>query len=303
MLLFTVGLVSCTDEDNDTLTGSENVGGLIDVNSPLVAYVVGNGNTFEYPASFDVFQGAVQTTQVEVYKVFTNVAGVSSNEVLFKTIDVPAAPQVQTINFAATYNELIAGLTIGGNPLPASDSSLNIGDYWTLKYVAKTSSGASHANVGTTKISVGTRFAGTYKVISGSYWRIGVPNTSVLATWIGSLRTIESVNATTYKFLNYAGPFGAVTNTHYFTIDGSDVVRTPVMYNGAAQLLNGYGVINCEETPSLITNACSVAGPQNTVVRDNVAGKDLIYRTYGYNTTSGAVGPREIYEVLEKVVD
>lgn len=298
-LLVLVGLFSCEEEDTDKLTGGAATGGLITVNSGLISYVVGNGNTFEYPASFTVFQGAVKTTQVAIYKSFTSATLGTSNEVLLKTVDVPLTPQSQTINFTVTYDELIAGLTVGGNPLPASDADLNIGDSWTLKYVATTSNGDTHMNGSTTKVSVGTRFAGTYRVIQGEYWRIGVYRPDV--TWVGQTRVIESVNATTYKFLNYAGPFGAVTNTHYFTIDGSDVVRTPVMYNGAAQLLNGFGVINCEETPGDIPNACGWAGPQNTVVRDDVTGKDLIYRTYGYYTTGS--GPREIYEVLEKIVD
>lgn len=298
-LLALAGLFSCEKDETDLLTGDAKTGGLVTVNNSLIGYVVGNGLDFEYNASFTVFQGEVKTTQVGIYKVFTNVDGDSSNEVLLATIDVPTSPQSQTIDFSVTYNQLIAGLTINGAALPASDGALNIGDYWSLKYVSKTSAGDTHTNVATTKVSVGTRFAGTYRVIQGEYWRIGAYRPDV--AWAGETRVIESVNATTYRFLEYAGPFPAVTNTHYFTIDASDVVRTPVTYNGTAQLLNGFRVINCEETPGEITNACGWAGPQNTVVRDNVNGKDKIYRTYGYFTTGS--GAREIYEVLEKIVE
>lgn len=289
---------SC-DKENDDLTGDAETGGLLTINSPLVAYVVGNGNTFGYESTFNVFQGEIKTVEVNVYKSFTNVAGDTSNEAFLKTINVPVSPQSQNINVVVNYNELISGLTINGAALPASDGLLNIGDFWTLRYASTTSDGKVHMNSKTTKVAVGTRFAGVYKVVENQYWRIGVYRPDVV--WLGQTRIIESVNATTYRFLENAGPFFAVTNTHYFTIDGSDVVRTPVNYNGAAQLLNGFGVINCQETPGDIVNACGWAGLQNTVVRDNVLGKDRIYRTYGYFTTGS--GPREIYEVLEKVVD
>jgi hypothetical protein len=298
-LIAVFGLFSCEDDNNDELTGDATEGGLLDVRSNLVAYVVGNGNTFDYTATVNLFQGDVKTTKIDVYKSFTNVDGDTSNEAFLKSIDVPLSPQSQDININVNYNELISGLTLNGSPLPASDGGLNIGDFWTLKYVCTTVEGNAHVNRATTKVSVGTRFAGNYRVIQGEYWRIGVYRPDV--AWVGQTRTIESVNATTYRFLNWVGPFEATTNTHYFTIDGSDVVRTPVIYDGAAQLLNGFGVINCEETPTDITNACGWAGPQNTVVRDDVTGKDLIYRTYGYYTTGS--GPREIYEVLEKIVD
>uniref|UniRef100_UPI0030CA20B7 hypothetical protein n=1 Tax=uncultured Flavobacterium sp. TaxID=165435 RepID=UPI0030CA20B7 len=80
-----------------------------------------------------------------------------------------------------------------------------------------------------------------------------------------------------------------------------DHVQVPVLYNGTAQLINGYGATNCDETPGSLPNACSWATPNNTIVRDNVDGKDKIYMTYGYFTTGS--GPREFYEVLEKIVD
>lgn len=298
-LLALVGLFSC-DEDNDELTGGAQTGGLLTINNQNVGYVVGNGLDTDYEASFSVMQGAVKTTHVDVYKVFSSATLGTSNEILFKSFDVPATPQFQEFSYTFTFNELIAGLTVNGAALPTDDALLNIGDAWTLKYVSTTSDGSIHENAKVTKVSVGTRFAGTYKVIQGVYWRIGVNQNS---DWNDGIRIIESVDATTYRFVEYAGPFAAVTNTHYFTVDALDVVRTPTTYDGAVQLINGFPLINCDETPALMTNACGFAGPQNTIVRDDIAGKDIIYRSYGYNTTSGAVGPREFYEVLEKVVD
>ncbi|RTY93095.1 hypothetical protein EKM01_03065 [Flavobacterium sp. RSP46] len=279
------------------LTGGAETGGLITVNSGLVGYVVGNGNDFKYPVKVTVFQGDVTTTKIEIYKSFTNVAGVKSNEILFRTIDLPTTPKNQTIDFTVTYNELKTGLTVGGQPLPTDDSLLKIGDAWTLRYVTTTSESNVHNNSKSTKVAVGTRFAGTYKVIDSNYWRLGVSN----GGWNGGIRVIESVDATTYRFVDYAGPFQAATNTHYFTIDASNVVKTPQTYKGAVQLLNGWPLINCTSNPIDMKLSCGYSGPQNTVTKDDVNSKDRIYRTYGYYT--GGSGPREFYEALERVVN
>lgn len=154
---------------------------------------------------------------------------------------------------------------------------------------------------------------GIYKVIQSEYWRINIPRPDIV--WTGQTRVIEFVsstaNETTYRFKEYAGPFGVVGSgvdlTHYFTIDALGVVKTPVNYNGVLQtLLGGSPLTNCDETPMDMINACSYSGPQNIIVKDDVNCKDKIYRTYGYLTSTGTpttVGPREFYEVLERIID
>ncbi len=298
IMLVALGVASCSKEEQDVLTGSETTGGLIDVKSNLVSYVVGNGNDFEYSAEISAFQGDVSIESVDIYKVFYGADG-TSNKALLKNVTFPNTAQVENLTFTATYNELIAGLTVNGQPLPSNDSELEIGDFWELSYVSKTSAGNEVSNLKKTKISVGTRFAGQYNVIQCEYWRIGVPRPDVTGPFLGTVVTIESIDATTYKKLEYAGPFSG--NEFYFTINDSDDVLVPSTYNGEIQLLNGFGAINCTENPGDMTNACSVAGPQNTVTRDDVNGKDRIYMTYGYFTTGS--GSREFYEVLEKVVE
>lgn len=296
-LIAIAGIVSCNEEESDKLTGGATTGGLVEVSSKLVGYVVGNGNDFKYSATITPLQEDGNTTStIEVYKSFTNIAGKTSNEILLKTIDVPTDGKPLTFKFS--YTELIKDLVVDGIPISSNDILLNIGDAWTLKYVSKTSQGKSNLNSAITKVAVGTRFAGKYKVIESTYWRINVLRSE---NWVGEERIIESVDATTYKFLNFAGPFENVTNTHYFTINGAGVVKTPVAYKGVGQLLNGFPVINCDETPANMPNACGVAGPKDVVVKDDVTGKDRIYRSYGY--LNAASGSREFYEVLEKVVE
>ena len=298
IMVMTLGVVSCSDDNYDTLTGNENEGGLLTVKKLLIPYVVGNGDDFTYGAEIAAFQGDVKITSVDIYKKFTNVAGDVSNSALLKTVTFPNTSQVENLAFTVTFNELRAGLTLNGAPLTTDDSTLNIGDFWTLTYVAKTSKGTEATNLKTTKVSVGTRFAGKYTVVQCDYWRIGVPRPDVTGSFLGTEVIIESVNSNTYKKLEYAGPFNG--NVFYFTIDSNDHILVPTSYNGSVQLLNALPATNCDQTPGDITIACSVAGIQNTVVRDDVLGKDRLYMTYGY---LAATGPREFYEILEKVVE
>ena len=197
LTLFTIiSLGSCVDNDNDELTGDAKTGGLVAVNNQLISYVVGSGTT--YAASGNVLQGKEQTTSVDIYKTFTNnTADTVSNEVLLTTVTLGDTKTGSTIdfNFTFTYEELIADLTIGGGSLPANDGELNIGDFWSLRYVSKTSEGLTNSNAITTKVAVGTRYAGIYTVEDSSYWRLG----SGGSNWNATDRIIESVNATIYR--------------------------------------------------------------------------------------------------------
>ncbi len=299
-------IFSCIDEDNDELTGTKVEGGLLNIKSKAISYVVGDNKT--YAASGNIYQGKVQTKMVEVYKKFTNsVTGDESNEVLFATLPITNTTISETVDFSQdfTYADLISGLTVGGAPMSASDTDLNIGDYWTLRYVATTADGNVRPNTVTTKVLVGTRFAGTYKVIASDYWRIGVQ--SGIANWVGEERIIESVDATTYRHLG-VGPFdpdeitGAfnepIEEAHvYFSLATDDTIDYENVGNTTWL---GQPYMTCVNNPTQFTNV-PCGATTNYVVKDDVDGKDLIYMTYGYLTPGS--GPREFYEVLEKVVE
>ena len=216
----------------------------------------------------------------------------------FKNVTFPNATQLETINFNFTYNELSEGIIVNGQPLPTNDTELEIGDYWTLTYVSKTSSGNEALNNKSTKVSVGTRFAGNYRCVEAEYYRLGVL-TYTAADWPAST-TIESVNSTTYRVVEYFGVFSG--NEYYFTIDENDVIGYPDNTpDGTPQSGNGQPFITCLSNPADMTPV--YCGSSNYVIRDDVEGKDRLVMSFGYNTTSGAVGPRVFYQVLEKIVD
>ncbi len=300
LLLLLLGLsliTSCVDDDNDELTGSAITGGLVKPTSNSIGYVVGNGDT--YTAGGTVFQGNVQTETVEVYNSFTSSqTGETSNEVLLATLDITGMEVGTDGEFATSfdYNDLIDGLTLSGNPLPADDGNLSIGDFWTLRFVSKLSNGNTVSNAATTKVSVGTRFAGTYAVVESVYYRIGVNRDDV--AWPEEM-LIESVDATTYRVVEYFGAFSG--NEYYFQIDANDKITYPEETpDGEGQTGNGQPLTTCDRNPGDLTNV-PCGDDTNLVIRDDVTGKDRLVMTFGYFTAGS--GPREFYQVLEKIVE
>jgi hypothetical protein len=283
---------SCTEDDNDELTGNAIEGGLVNLDATAIGYVVGNDGT--YTASGEVYQGEAKTTSIEVYKSFTDSeTGTTTDEILFETISLSDIQQGQANDFAFQfkYEDLIEGLS----SLPSSDSELNIGDFWTLKFVSTLQNGSKITNANVVKVSVGTRFAGIYKTTDALYYRIGVL-TYDEGIW-PSETVIESVDATTYRVVEYFGPFSG--NEWYFQIDENDKITYPdETPSGDAQTGNGQPFITCESNPGDMTNIPCGSGT-NIVIRDDVNGKDQLIMSFGYLTAGS--GPREFYQVLEKI--
>jgi hypothetical protein len=290
---------SCIDDDNDELTGGAITGGLLSLNNTAIGYVVGNGDT--YTATGSVYQGSTQTVKVDIYKSFTSSAtGESTNEVVYESIDITNTTVGSNGTFSTSfaYEDLIAGLTLEGSPLPVSDAELAIGDFWTMRYESTLNNGTVVNNATVTKVSVGTRFAGLYRALEGAYFRIGVGPNAVAADWPDAT-VIESVDATTYRVVEYFGIFNG--NEWYFQIDENDNITYPEETpDGDAQTGNGQPFITCLTNPTDMVNV--PCGPvTNIVIRDDVTGKDRLLMSFGYYTAGS--GPREFYQDLEKIVD
>ena len=291
--LFTViSLGACVENDNDELTGGATTGGLLSVNNQLISYVVGSGAT--YVATGSVFQGREQTTSIDIYKSFTNnTTGSVSNEVLLKTITIGDTTMGTTFGFdlTFTYEELITDLTIDGAPLPANDGNLNIGDYWSLRYASNTSEGDLNFNAKTTKVAVGTRYAGVYTVLESAYWRLGAGGSD----WNGTDRIIESVNATIYR---HKGVGFWDDNEFYFTVDNATGVITimDVDLEGNGVNLNSQPIMTCESNNGFTVLECGASS--SLAVPDDVDGADELIMTVGYLTAGS--GPREFFQRMVK---
>lgn len=292
-LVTVVSLISCEQNDNDELTGGAITGGYVSVNNPLISYVVGSGAT--YSASGSIYQGKEQTSSVDVYKSFiNNTTGDISNEVLLKTISIDETTIGSLVDFTIsfTYDELITDLVIAGNPLPSNDGNLNIGDYWQLRYASNTSEGDLNFNAKTTKVAVGTRYAGVYDTSNSAYWNSG----GYIDHFDGTERIIESVNASIYRHVGLAY---WDDNEFYFTVDNTTNVITVLDADlgGVALLLNGSPVMTCTGGTGDFE---SIPCDDNTSVAipDNVNGVDVLKFTVGYFRGVGAT--REFTETLTK---
>jgi len=291
-----VTIIACVDNDNDELTGNATVGGYVSVNNPLISYVVGSGAT--YSAAGSLFQGNEQTSSVDIYKSFVNnTTGSVSNEVLLKTIiiDETTIGSLVNFSFSFTYDELITDLVIDDQPLPDNDGNLNIGDYWQLRYASNTSEGDLNFNQKTTKVAVGTRYAGVYDTENSVYWNSG----NNIGNWDGTERIIESVNATVYRHVGLAY---WDDNEFYFTVDNDTNIITvlDVDLEDAGLLLNGSPAMTCTGgTGAFESITCD--DTTSRAIPDDVNGADVLEFTVGYFRGVGAT--REFFEKLTKKVD
>jgi hypothetical protein len=300
VLLLSVFAFMACDKNELAVTGVE--GGLIEIKNPSINYIVGNSGP--YSSTIRVYQGTVKTNKVEIFKTFHTqvfdpkdsiMVALSSNKVLYKTINIDNVDQNSMQTFQFSFNELIDGLKIKDANLATADGDYRIGDFWEFQYYTTTSDGRTLLQDLSTKVTVATRYAGKYKCIEGQYFRLGVL-TYVTSDW-PDVTEIQSVDAKTYRVLNYWGAFDG--NEWYFQIENG-VISYPAEWDRVAQTINGQPMITCITNASDMTEVCGLPGA-NTVVNDDVNGKDKLIMSNGYYTTGS--GPRIGYQVMEKIVE
>ena len=293
MIAIAIGFVTSCNESENPWTGDALSGGLVIPVSASNNYVVGNNATYNVP--FEVQQGNNTTSAVEVYKSFYSVADETwSNEVLESTIAISNNKTHVNSDFSIDYAGLTNGLLVNGNPIPADDGQLTIGDFWNFRLVSTVSNGSSVESNQKVKLAVSTRFAGNYDVIESAYLH---PTAGDQGGWNGQLRVIESIDAVTYKMTDIGPWVGEPTNFFFFTVDASDVIDVPKEYKGSTQLIWGaddIAICAAGETPNVVAK---YGGCGNKVTRDDVDGHDQIEIAYGYIRSSGT---REFFERIVK---
>jgi len=298
------------DNKDDLLTENALEGGLINPATTSVNYVVGDGAAY----SFDLMLNHGKTSQsaitkIELYKSAfrgavdpdPEVEGEEgelparwSNEILEETINVADASTKSVSATPLNFASLIAGLLINGEALPATDNLMNIGDYFNFKVVTTLGDGRVMEQAYNIKIAVSTRFAGKYRLAEGQYWRIGVLSDE--GSYWPAETLIESVDAKTYKMNGLAA---WADNELFFQIEDDGTITYPEKWNGKDQILNDNPLITCLTNPSDMTHV--FCDNTNFIVKDDVDGKDRLVMSFGYYTSGS--GPREFYQVMEKIVE
>ena len=160
-----------------------------------------------------------------------------------------------------------------------------------------TASGDEIPLAGAVNIAVLSRFAGIYRIVDMKYWRIGEDRDDVYASEIGNTRFIGSVDENTFSYNDYWGPFAWTGGSFNFDIDFADnSITVPIACCG---LFSGNYATNCQEHADKLTNV--PCDGSNILEPVDATGKHRITLTYGYFTEGS--GPREFWEILEKVVD
>jgi hypothetical protein len=309
-----LALVSCLNPE-DLMTENAQTGGLVDPTTTALNYVVGNPGPYEM--EFFIKQGPVKTEEIRFYKSFVTTqkwveeiegedvemdSTLFSNEILDRTIAITETEN-HFISTTYTFTELIAGLSVAGYnspvaPLSNDDGTYTIGDKWVFRIEVALSDGRVLQQGYTVSASVSTRFAGKYKVVDATYYRLGVLTSDETDWGPSNIVTIASVDAITYEQVGYWGPFE--TTSLFFQIDPNDLtIYYPAEWDGVAQSGNGQPLITCATNPADMT--FSNCGTSDIAIQDDVEGKDRLIMSYGYYTAGS--GPREFYQVLEKIVE
>ena len=140
---------------------------------------------------------------------------------------------------------------------------------------------------------------GFYSTSDAAYWRIGSNNADE-GDWPEETEILYICD-NTYRVLEYCGLFDG--NEWYFEVDtdpfGAVADNAEITYlteyNGEAILLNGQPIITCQSNPADMTNVECVDTNYVTVDGDDIT----LTMTYGYYTAGS--GPREFYQVLNKI--
>lgn len=310
--------IQCDSED-DLVTENAKEGGLFEATNPSLNYVVGDGKSYAF--DFVIFQSpSIKTTSFDVYKSLfkgpvawsdpkdtthltaDSIPATWSNEILQETITVTNTLTHSASTTPLDFADLVEGLTIDvvGQEIPTVDADMRIGDYFSFRIVSNLDDGREVEQTTRPKLTIATRFAGAYKCVFAEYYRIGVL-TYATANW-PAVTQIESVDAITYKVVEYFGAAAFTGNTLYFQIDPVTLKITyPLVWAGVAQTGNDYPIITCDDNPGDFIAAVH-CDASNYVAKDDDEGKDKLYMTFGYYN-AGDSGARVFYQVMEKIVE
>jgi hypothetical protein len=153
LIFVVVAFTSCEITPKDLMTDGVKTGGIL-TPTPSIPYKLGGTPSFDVTLSIPKGPGIVS---VEVYKTYTGKV-----EVLDQTISVGSANKTEDASVTVTYDyaQLISGLD-----MPADETTLAIGDAWTLHYVSVMDDGRKVDVSKETTVTVANIYAGYYQCV------------------------------------------------------------------------------------------------------------------------------------------
>lgn len=298
-VLFIALLAGCSENENPISKNAKD-GGLIEVQTGTVVYFL-NTEDLDYAVDLKYYQGqGADITTIDVYKQFYTIddtgAVLTSNKILFKTIDLTSKTMPGITGYTASFAELVQGLSINGNPIPTNDDDMKPGFYWELTYKIHLDDGRT-VQVNANTVFINSRFAGVYNVVDALYYRIGVL-TYDITDWPTEV-TVTALNANTFRMEAPCEPFG--TNAVYFTIDdATGAIQVLKSFAGSTLTINGLPFSTCSTEPAAFN---SVPCDGSNIAIKVPSTKDTIKISYSYVNgpdDAGADGNREFWQVMVK---
>lgn len=277
LILVVLTFTSCDKTPVDLMTADAKTGGIVSPN-PSIAYLL--GATPVVNVALEVPKGP-GITSVEVYNSYIRRADTTiSNKVLMKTIDVGSSNTAEMVakDYTLTYADLIKDLTLNGDPLPADENLLAIGDTWELSYVSVMADGRRVDNSALTKIDVSNRWAASY-LMSGFALREGDP---VLTGYFSDIPWKLATNSAKSVIFTKIQVWGDGTSTiggigpWVLTMDdsaGPDAPMPVTVTDAANPAVKNNPDYNCRYEPSTKTFYISVfwgTGPTNRAAVDTL---------------------------------
>lgn len=299
MMLVSFAWLGCEDDPKIDYGNSEaplqHTDPYLQVVTGFIPFEIG---TPSYDFEFNLVNGIDEIENVRLYgSFFDSESGLTSNEIIYGEYPVnePLKALIQD-NF--TYDELKAGLLVGGSELPVSDVDIAPGSGWSFRFEGDYASGRTGVLAGSINMVL-SKYAGNYEVIESSYFRIGADN----GDWDGQVIFIGFVDQVTLSHNDFWGPLPWAGKSFHITVNPDNSLTAPVLTaDGIRNVTTDGFLLTCVENASKFDNV-PCAGSNKIVDDEGGPGRHRIYLTYGYEIIAGATGTREFYEVLERVVD
>jgi hypothetical protein len=255
---------SCLD-NTDLVTESAKSGGLVNPVTSNFPYKLGATPTFEVVVKIPV---GPAITSVKVMNSYTNnVDGLVSNEVVMSTISVAGGNATAEISktLTLTYADLIKALVIGGGAMPADELTLNIGDSWTIRYIAVMADGREVVNNASTTVAVANQYAGNY-LCTGVFHHPTAGDRN-----INEEKFLTPVTAS--KCWTWLGDLGASGYDIYINVEADNSCTVTMGPNEVTEVFMSAGLPNAFDPASKEFNLSYfyVGGTGNRVIEENYA--------------------------------
>lgn len=304
--------ISCNKNDNPIDKGAKQ-GGLFELFTETIVYDIGNAE-LPYPIELKYYNVAdSKIKSIDVYHQFFTLDDdnnpISSEITYFKSINLSMFNSPGYLTFNVTFKELAKATMLNNLPIDTIDSELKSGFKWKLTYKAIMQDGRivqldnKETVFENLKLLDDISIAGTYDIVEKKYFRIGVLRNDLDANW-DDMVTITAINSKTFVLGTKIGPFEDAGNVVFSFLDEGNINTYNIKYYKSYVgfslddlLLNEQPPLYCPEDGENLINVGACASGTNTLVRGT---KDTLIMSFGYNATSGDIGPREFYYKMVK---